>query len=71
MKLHHVAQFIYQADYLDVVSVTGAVCMSIMSVGCGVFYMRGIDGDSSGLLFRGIVNFLILFKVSSTGVSKH
>lgn len=63
--------FICQADYLDVVGVTGAVCMSIMSVGCGVFYMRGVDGDSSSLLLRGIVNFLILFKASSTGVSEH
>lgn len=60
-----------KADYLDVVSMTRTVRVSIMPVGCGVFYMRGVDGDSSGLLFRGIVNVFILFIVSTTSVSEH
>lgn len=55
-----------KADYLDVVSMPRTVCVSIMSVGCGVFYMRGVDGDSSCLLLRGIVNVLILFIVCTT-----
>lgn len=59
------------ADYLDIVSMTRAVCVSVMSVGCGVFYMRGVDGDSSGLLLGGIVNVFILFVVSTTSISKH
>ena len=60
-----------KVDYLDVVSMTRTVCVSIMSVSCGVFYMRGVDGDSSGLLLRGIVNVLILFEISTTCISKN
>lgn len=58
-------------NYLDVISVTRAVCMSIMSVGRGVFYMRGIDGDASGLLLRRIVNVFIFFVVRATSITKH
>lgn len=60
-----------KVNHLDVVSVTGAICVRIMSVGCGVFNMRCIDGDSSGLFFRGIVYVLILFIVCTTSISKH
>lgn len=48
-----------------------AVCVSIMSVGCGVFYMRGVDSNSSGFLLWSIVNVLILLVVSSTGITEH
>lgn len=50
---------------------TRTVCVTVMSVSCGVFYMRGVDGDSSRLLLWGIVNVLILFIVSTTSVSEH
>lgn len=60
-----------EADYLDVVSMTWTVRVSIMSVGCGVFYMRGVDGDPSSLLLGGIVNVFILFKVGTTSLSQH
>lgn len=60
-----------KVNHLDVVSVTGAICVRIMSVGCGVFNMRCIDGDSSGLFFRGIVYVFILFIVCTTSISKH
>lgn len=81
-KLHHVQHFLGQftkfqvnlrgkAYYLDVVSMTRAVCVSIMPVGCCVFYMRGVDGDSSRLLLRGIVYVLVLFIVSTTSIGKH
>lgn len=58
-------------DYLDIVSMTRAVCVSIMSVGRCVFYMRGVDGDSSRLLLRGVVYVLVLFIVSTTSISEH
>lgn len=57
--------------YLDVVSVSRAVCVSIMSVGCGVFYMRGVDGNSSGFLLWSIVNVLILLVAGTTSISEH
>lgn len=75
--LHHVQHLLSQvgctskAGYLDIVSMTRTVCVSIMSVGCGVFYMRGVDGDSSGLLLGGIVNVFILFIVSTTSISEN
>lgn len=50
---------------------TRTVCVTIMSVGCGVFNMRSIDGDSSGLLLRGIVYLLVLFIVCATRISEH
>lgn len=58
-------------NYLDVVSVTGAVCVSVMSVGRGVLHMGGVDGDPSGLLFWRIVNVLVLFVVSPSSITKH
>lgn len=56
--------------YLDVVGMAGAVRVGVMSVGCGVFYMRGIDGNSSGLLLGGVVNLFILFEAGTTCISK-
>lgn len=58
-------------NYLDVVGVTRAVCVGVMSVGRGVFHMGSVDGDSSRLLLRRIVDVLIFFVVSPTGVAKH
>lgn len=57
--------------YLDIVGVARAVCVSVVSVGCGVFYVRGVDGDSSGLLLGCIVNVLVLFEASTAGVGQH
>ncbi len=65
-----VVRYVICEQYLDVVSMSGAVGVSVVSVGGGVLHMRGVDGDSSSLLFRSIIYILICLITCTTGLSK-
>jgi hypothetical protein len=51
---------------LDVIGVTGAIDVSIMSVFGLVFDMGGGNGDTTLALFRGLINGAIVEKVGET-----
>lgn len=43
----------------NVISMTWTICVSIMASFCLVLYMRDVNGNSTSLLFRSIVNLAI------------
>jgi len=45
---------------LHIVSVAGAVNVSVVTASGFVFDVRGIDGDTAGLFFRRLVDFVVL-----------
>lgn len=45
----------------DIISVTGAINMSIVTIFSFVFNGSGIDGNSTSALFRSGVNFIVFF----------
>ena len=50
---------------LDIISMAGAVHVSVVALLCLVLHQGGVDGDASCLLLGSLVNVFILLEICS------